>query len=251
MNRIAVPARPARNRIIGAGEHVEPTDGLKFDASSKMPLVRDGTRRSLADLLKEREGAACPTPVEDGMKSKDRSAIRRALEEEVGLSSSVLDRARMWMVGRHETTDTDAVARDPRYWPRGITASGASGDAARVEYGYRRNCATIVFVAVVDIDPNSPDMKMDHKDKGEIQKAEVLEWREAVRTFRDDADGATRPAFGWAHQRMVEIVNGVAPSLVLQYAALHNLPLTVTLLRLFAPKGKPGHEQPGSWCSVM
>jgi hypothetical protein len=237
-------ARPARTRIIGAGEHVEPSDGMKFDASSGMPLVRDGTRRSLAELLKERARAPRPELVEGGMKSKDRSAIRRALDEEVGLSSSVLDRARMWMVGRHETTDTDAVARDPRYWPRRLEVPGESGEAAEVEYGYRRNCATIVFVAVVDIDPTT-DMDLKPRDDVEINAARPIEWREAVRTFRDDAGDATaRPAFGWAHQRMVEIVNGVMPEVVETYVAEHRgLKLAKSLLGLLS--GNQG------WCSMM
>jgi hypothetical protein len=266
------PARLARNCIIGAGEHVEPSDLMTFEESSTMPLVCDGTRRTLARLLEKRAGAACPVPVSGGIKKSERSAIRRALVEEVGLSKAVLDRAQMWMVGRHETNDTDAVARDPRYWPRrGLAAAKLGAEPVHtVEYGYRRNCATIVFVAVMDVNPASDEDKTDPTDKSEIHSAVMLEWGDAVKRFNDE-HGRTwdvedtlsraedtrplRPAFGWAHQRMVEIVDEHMASLVLMYAGSHRLTLTQRLLDVGASRWRAAPRrdapEPATGCAMM
>jgi 8-oxo-dGTP pyrophosphatase MutT (NUDIX family) len=194
-------ARPGRNMIVGAGEHLEPSDAFVQMADS-MPL----------------EGAfgATGTPIRIDKLLNEKGAIVRALREEVGLTRQVLERAQMWLVGRHQTLPTDSVSRDLRYWPREVHIDGE-----RVLYGYRRSTTTVVFVAVMHVGPGTDERTMSPDDQTEIASVQLRPWDEVVRAFRDAAE--MKPAFGWAHELMVKITNRSVPMMVHRYAEEHGI----------------------------
>lgn len=194
-------ARPGRNMIVGAGEHLEPSDAFVHMADS-MPL----------------EGAfgATGTPIRVDRLLNEKGAIVRALREEVGLTRQVLERAQMWLVGRHQTLPTDPVSRDLRYWPREVHFDGE-----RVLYGYRRTTATVVFAAVMHVGPGTDERTMRPDDESEIAGVQLRAWDEIVHEFRDAAN--MKPAFGWAHELMVNITNRNVQMMVRRYAEEHSI----------------------------
>lgn len=229
-------AREGRNAIVGAGEHLEPTDEVRqmWEGAANRQLIepKQTNRRRFAELLDPRYQTPVAVNKETGASTQN--AIQRALREEVGLDVAVGGRARMWVVGMHETRAMDVVARDPRYWPRRVF--DAEGNLAPVLYGYARNCATAVTVAIMHLDAEDSkalrNVRLDPADKGEIKDVELCEWKELVPSFRDELDPRDpelkrrkqrKPAFGWAHQRMVEIVNESVQGIATEYATEQGL----------------------------
>jgi hypothetical protein len=185
-----------RDLIVGAGEHVETTDMIP----------------ELVDM--QLAGAQRHAPV--FQQGRALRASRRALREEVGLTSAAISRARLWLIGQHRIPASAAIARDLRYWPR--AALDAAGEPAPVLYGYRRETSTIVHAAVLHLD-EADDASLRPTDTGEIDKATLVPWHLVVQSFREAGlgEGLMRPAFGWAHEEMVRCVDEHAPQLVAAY----------------------------------
>jgi hypothetical protein len=205
-----------------------------------------------------------PTLITEGG-GNAKAAMCRAIQEEVGLDRTLLKRAQMWVVGVDATGTKDVVSRDLRYWPR--RAFGADGAVAPVLYGYPRACATVVAVAIVHLDPDESgrldELRLQPTDTVEVSKVELRAWKEIVPTFCDEVDGRERnaenfikaqlkPAFGWAHQRMVEIVNSNMTWIARKYAEASGLarPPALSYSRDALPLPQPEPFTPPETCAV-
>ncbi len=198
-------ASSGRDLIVGAGEHVETTDMIPELLDMQLAGTDVG---SVGGILRAQQH---PPVFKQG---RELRASRRALREEVGLTSAAISRARLWLIGQHRLPASAAIARDLRYWPR--AALDAAGEAAPVLYGYRRETSTIIYAAVLHLDEGD-DASLRPTDTGEIDKATLVPWHRVVESFREARGAGMCPAFGWAHQEMVRCVDAHAPQLVAEY----------------------------------
>jgi hypothetical protein len=197
-------AHQGRNLIVGAGEHLEPSDAF-VDMAESMPL----------EAGFEENGR----PIRVEKRLHNQGAVMRALTEEVGLTAKVIARSQLWLLGRHQTTESDDVSRDLRYWPR--RAFDADGNHAPVLYGYKRNTATVLFGAVMHVGPGADERTVQPSDTGEISSVQLRAWGDVVHQFCDG--GELKPAFGWAHQQMVYLFHRRILIMVCKYTTDHGL----------------------------
>jgi hypothetical protein len=175
---------------VGAGEHLEAGE-YKAAASGGAELSEPGKT---------------PTPTlraDSGLKGP----VVRALKEEVGLPPDVIQGGKIFLIGNHTTNDGSTVGRDARYWPR-VTNEG-------VVYGYPRETSTILSAIVMRY-PESLKLKCEQDDKSEIKTTVAMDWPSALAKFKP-GPGNLKPAFGYAHEMMVQWVDSRLDFMINEY----------------------------------
>jgi hypothetical protein len=177
---------------VGAGEHLEKGEYKETRATQ----IQDETKKPVPKLLADR-------------KLGDKGPIFRALKEEVGLPEQVVGDGKVFLLGTHTTGVNARVGRDARYWPR---IHGG------VVYGYPRETSTALSAIVLRYHVKD-ELNCKPRDTNEVQKSIAIEWNDALAVFkaaRRDAD-RKKPAFGYAHEMMLNWVDMCLVDMIREY----------------------------------
>lgn len=172
---------------VGAGEHLEKGE---YKKDPELKLV-DATQEPSPKLLAKRKlGVKGP--------------IFRALKEEVGLPEEVVGDGKVFLLGTHTTDVNASVGRDARYWPRIHRG---------VVYGYPRETSTALSTILMHHGTDDP-LTCKPGDEQEVKKSELVEWGIAFDAFQAKQN---KPAFGYAHEMMVQWVDLCLDSMIAEY----------------------------------
>lgn len=173
---------------VGAGEHLEKGEYTKDPTQKLSVLTQEPTPKLLANR-----------------KLGEKGPIFRALKEEVGLPEQVVSEGKVFLLGTHTTDVNTRVGRDARYWPRIHLG---------VVYGYPRETSTALSTILMQHGA-SDSLTCKPGDEHEVKNTELVDWDAAVDVFK--ATATKKPAFGYAHEMMVQWVDLCLERMIAEY----------------------------------